>query len=50
MMAWSITVERSGTALFGLARVSGGLSMGAAWAKFFIRASEVNLVLEEFLF
>jgi len=47
MMAWSITVESSGTALFGLARVS-GLSMGAAWAKFFIRASEVNL--EEFLF
>jgi len=40
MMARSITVERSGTALFGLARVSG---IGAARFFSFIRASEVNL-------
>ena len=41
MMARSITVERSGTALFGLARVSGlGMGMGMGT---FIRASEVNL-------
>ena len=49
MMARSITVERSGTALFGLARVSRiGMGMGMGTGFSFIRASEVNL--EEFFF
>ena len=37
MMARSITVERSGTALPGLARVSGlGMGMGIAWVFFWL--------------